>query len=438
MTDSSQPVPLNGNPALKTCDACHRLYADDGGFCPIDGQKLTPVADATVPTDPNDKRLGTTLCDGRYQIWRTVADGGMGRVYQAIDNKENRSVALKILHSDVAMDSVAVARFKREFECSAALPHDYIVEVLAFEKTEDGSFALVMEYLEGEELRMLLKREKVLAPERLVRMLSQTAIGLAEAHDRKVVHRDLKPDNVFLCGAREGDRSKILDFGSVRDNSAGAKKLTVMGTTIGSPYYMAPEQAQALPSLDHRADVWSMAAIAYECLTGTVPFVGSNGPMILLAILSEEPRPPSEVGAIYRVPKTLDAVMEDALAKNADIRLPSVGALADRIGRAFGLEGNHAEWAVTPQDELATRIRAGVKGAIARYEEERARIPDTSAMDAAFQTEDPFKAGSAGGPAAFSDDLVMGVPKGTPKWIFAAVGGAAILIGVVVALLFSR
>jgi serine/threonine-protein kinase len=423
---------------LKTCDACHRLYADDGGFCPIDGQKLTPTAEAVVPTDPHDKRLGSTLCEGRYQIWRTVADGGMGRVYQAIDSKENRSVALKILHSDVATDAVAVARFKREFECSAALPHDYIVEVLAFEKTEDGSFALVMEYLEGEELRMLLKREKVLSPERLVRMLSQTALGLAEAHNRKIVHRDLKPDNVFLCGASEGDRSKILDFGSVRDNSAGAKKLTVMGTTIGSPYYMAPEQAQALPSLDHRADVWSMAAIAYECLTGTLPFVGSNGPMILLAILSEEPRPPSEVGAMYRVPKTLDRVMEDALAKNPDIRIPSVGALADRIGHAFGLEGDHAEWATTPQEELAARIRAGVRGAIARYEEEQARVPDTSAMDAAFRTEDPFKAGSAGGPAAFSDDLVMGVPKGTPKWIFAAVGGAAIVLGVVVALLFAR
>src|SRR6185369_14989284 len=117
--------------------------------------------------------------------------------------------------------------------------------------------------------------------------------------------------------------AKILDFGSVRDNSAGAKKLTVMGTTIGSPFYMAPEQAQALPSLDHRADVWSMAAIAYECLTGTVPFIGNNGPMILLAILNDDPRPPSEVGAMFRVPKTLDPVMEAALAKNPDNRLPS-------------------------------------------------------------------------------------------------------------------
>jgi serine/threonine protein kinase len=295
-----------------------------------------------------------------------------------------------------------------------------------------------MEYLEGEELRMLLKREKVLSPERLVRMLSQTAIGLAAAHDRKIVHRDLKPDNVFLCGTHEGDRSKILDFGSVRDNSVGAQKLTVIGTTIGSPYYMSPEQAQALPSLDHRADVWSMAAITYECLTGTVPFIGSNGPAILVAILSEEARPPSAAGAIYRVPTTLDPVMEDALAKSADHRLASVGALADRVGRAYGLEGDHVEWATISQEDLGARIRAGVRGAVARHEEERARIPDTNAMDAAFRTEDPFKAGSAGGPAAFSDDLVMGVPKGTPGWIFAAVGAVAILVGVVVALLFTR
>jgi serine/threonine protein kinase len=423
---------------LKTCDACHRLYPDDGGFCPIDGQKLTSAAAATMPSDPLDPRLGSTLCGGRYQIWRTVADGGMGRVYQANDTRENRGVALKILHSDVATDAVAVARFKREFACSAALPHDYIVEVLAFEKTEDGSFALAMEYLEGEELRMLLKREKVLPPERLVRMLSQTAIGLAAAHERKIVHRDLKPDNIFLCGTNEGDRTKILDFGSVRDNSVGAQKLTVIGTTIGSPYYMSPEQAQALPSLDQRADVWSMAAITYECLTGTVPFIGSNGPAILVAILGDEARPPSEAGAMYRVPRTLDPVMEDALAKSADIRLPSVGALADRVGRAYGLEGDHVEWATVPQEELGARIRAGVRGAVARYEEERARIPDTNAMDAAFRTEDPFKAGSAGGPSAFSEDLVMGVPKGTPSWLLAAVGAVAILVGVVVALLLTR
>ena len=347
----------------------------------------------------------------------------MGRVYQALDKQVDRGVALKILHPDVAQDTVQVERFKREFACSAALPHDYIVDVLAFEKTEDGSYALVMEYLEGEELRTLLKREKVLKPERVVRMLSQTAIGLSAAHDRKVVHRDLKPDNIFLCGSREGDQTKILDFGSVRDNSAGAKKLTVMGTTIGSPFYMSPEQAQALPELDHRADVWSMAAIAYECLTGKLPFAGNSGPSILLAILSNDPPPPSEVGKAHGVPPTLDPVMEEALAKPVAIRVPTMGALADRIGHAYGLEGSHAAWARTPPEELGARIQAALPALVQRHLAAQPKV-SVAGMD------DAFKAGSEGGPGSISDDVVMGVPsgKGLPVWIFAAIG-ALLLAG---------
>lgn len=415
---------------MKTCQSCHRLYPDDGGFCPVDGKPLAPTAEVQPPSDPEDKRVGSTLCGGRYQIWRRVADGGMGRVYQALDRQVQRSVALKILHSDVAQDDVAVERFKREFECSAALPHDYIVEVLAFEKTEDQSYALVMEYLEGEELRTLLKREKVISPERVVRMISQTALGLAAAHERKIVHRDLKPDNVFLCGSKEGDQTKLLDFGSVRDNSAGAKKLTVMGTTIGSPFYMSPEQAQALPELDHRADVWSMAAIAYECLTGTIPFKGNTGPAILLAILSHDPAQPSEVGKAFSVPASLDPVIEHALAKNPQIRTPSMAALADAVGHAYGLVGDHREWARASQEELAIRIRDGLPAALARHAEEKAK-PSLKAMD------DAFKAGSAGGPpgGAFVEDMVMGVPSGLPRWIYAAAAGALTLIAIVAFLL---
>src|SRR5690606_31722257 len=197
-----------------------------------------------------------------------VADGGMGRVYEALDMQQRRSVALKVLHQDIVRDDVSVERFKREFEVSALLPHDHIVEVIDFQPTTDGSYALMMEFLYGEELRATLKRESVLPPARIVRMFSQVAIGLDEAHARKMVHRDLKPDNVFLCQTAEGDVVKILDFGSLKDKTDNAKKLTVMGTTIGSPYYMAPEQAQGLDTLDLRADVWALAAILYECVTG--------------------------------------------------------------------------------------------------------------------------------------------------------------------------
>ncbi len=411
---------------MKACQACHRLFPDDGRFCPVDGKELTGTAETEPPSDPEDKRVGATFCAGRYQIWRRVADGGMGRVYQALDKQEGRSVALKILHPEVATDPVAVERFKREFESSASLPHDHIVDVLAFEKTEDNSYALVMEYLEGEELRTLLKREKVVRPERVIRMLSQSAVALQAAHDKKVVHRDLKPDNIFLCGSHEGDRTKILDFGSVRDNSAGAKKLTVMGTTIGSPFYMSPEQAQALPELDHRADVWSMAAIAYECLTGKLPFSGTTGPAILLAILSNDPTPASEVGKDHGVPPTLDPVIEEALAKAAAIRLPTMGALADRVGQAYGLEGSHLDWAKTSQDEIAARIQAALPATVERYLASRPK-------DGGKSMDDAFKAGSDGGPSAFGDDLVMGMPsKGAPKWLFAAIAGAVLLVAVVV------
>src|SRR5262249_33251134 len=151
---------------------------------------------------------------------------------------------------------------------------------------------------------------------------------------RNLVHRDLKPDNLFLCGTREGDIVKLLDFGSVKDKSMTAKKLTVMGTTIGSPFYMAPEQAQGLETLDARADVWALAAIAYECITGSVPFKGINGPSILLAILTQDPKPPTEAGkgGSVPIPPGLDDVIEVALAKNPNIRTKSVGQLADAIG----------------------------------------------------------------------------------------------------------
>ncbi len=419
---------------MKACAACNRLFPDDGGYCPVDGQRLGPVAEARIPTDPEDRRVGATLCKGRYQIWRVVADGGMGRVYQALDLRAERSVALKILHTDVALDEVSLERFRREFELSSALPHDHIVDVHAFEETEDRSFALVMEYLQGEELRTLLKREKVMPPERVIRMVSQLAIGLSAAHERKVVHRDLKPDNIFLVGTSEGDLVKILDFGSVRDNNEGAKKLTVVGTTIGSPFYMAPEQAQGLLSLDHRADVWSLAAIVYECLTGKVPFAGSTGPAILLAILTDEHAPPSVAGKDHKVPRTLDPVMEEALAKSVDARIPTVAALADRLGQAYGLEGTHLDWARTPPEELAVKIAERLPAVIARHEEAAAARGDAKSP----LSDVPFRAGSEGGPAAFTEDVVMGVPQGPPRWLVPAIAGAAVLVGVIVAVLIAR
>jgi eukaryotic-like serine/threonine-protein kinase len=421
---------------VNTCTGCHRLYPDDGGFCPIDGQRLLPLSEAARPSDPQDRRLGTVICGNRYQLWRTIADGGMGRVYEAVDLRHMRNVAVKILHADIAEDPVHCERFKREFECSASLPHDHIVEVFDFQRTEDNSYALVMEYLEGEELRMLLRREKVIAPERVIRMLSQVAIALAEAHRRKVVHRDLKPDNIFLVGHDGGDLVKVLDFGSVRDNSEGAKKLTAVGTTIGSPFYMSPEQAQALASLDHRADVWSLAAITYECLTGKLPFEGKNGPVILLAIISKHPVPPSVAGAAYQVPPTLDRVIDDALAKDPDDRIATIGELADRVGAAFGLQGSHRSWAQAPQSELGERIRQALPAMLARSE---AGPPAQTlgAMDEAFAAGRHAPIQQPAGDA-FPEDVAMGVPAALPGWVLPAIIGGVIVVFGLIGFLIAR
>jgi serine/threonine-protein kinase len=363
-----------------------RVFPDDAGFCPVDGTSLQHASMVPIANPENDARLGTRLCN-RYELRRVVADGGMGRVYEGIDKQNQTKVAVKVLHDDVSKDDVSLERFKREYEISSQLPHDHIVKVMDFQRDEiSGVWLLVMEFLDGEELRFILKREKSLEPSRLVRMLAQTAIGLDEAHNRQFVHRDLKPDNLFLCGTREGDNLKILDFGSVKDKNKDAKKLTVLGTTIGSPYYMAPEQAQGLETLDARADVFALAAITYECITGTVPFTGNNGPSILLAILTKDPEPVSSksASAKYPIPKALDDVLEEALAKNPNIRTKSVGDFATQVGHGYGLTGDHKTWARVPLAELTREI-----GEASR----RAPVAPAPRMEAAadpFAAPDPF------------------------------------------------
>jgi len=437
---------------MKACSICGRLYPDDAGFCPVDGSQLSSATQVPVLADSQDARIGQLLCN-RYQVRRVVADGGMGRVYEALDMQARRNVALKVLHPDVSRDQIAVERFKREFEVSKLLPHDHIVEVLDFQPTTDGSYVLVMEFLYGEELRATLKREQVILPARMVRMLSQVAVGLDGAHARKFVHRDLKPDNLFLCQTSDGDTAKVLDFGSAKDKGESAKKLTVMGTTIGSPFYMAPEQAQGLDTLDQRADVWALAAIIYECVVGRVPFIGNNGPSILLEILTKEPMAPSEAakGQKFPVPPTLDRVMAHALKKNAGLRIASVGALADAVGAAYGLTGNHLEWAKTSETELKARIDQAMPALLAAAPAPRAASVADSFFGESDSLEamgDPFAAAgasavAAGNPVALPpdnpppSDYIAGVPKASKNTLLiVAVGGGALLVGIALVIVF--
>jgi serine/threonine protein kinase len=359
-----------------------------------------------------------------------------------------------VLHAEVANDDVAVERFKREFEVSAQLSSVHIVDVLDFRPTPEGSFALIMEFLHGEELRSALKRERYLTPERVVRLLSQVALGLDEAHAKNLVHRDLKPENLSLCQTHDGDRVKVLDFGSARDNTTTAKKLTVMGTTIGSPYYMPPEQAQGLDSLDRRADVWALGAIAYECLTGEVPFKGVNGPSILLEILTKEPLPPSQLAdsAKAEIPSGVDAAVLRALKKPVGLRTASAGQLADDVGHGYGLEGDHQRWALATEQELGQTIAAHLSALM-----DASTAPRATATDAFFGEREGLgisvpppsstSAEAAAIPPAPPMPVLIEPPVSSmrlpasmlnrPAWITTLlVAATALLAGVLLALLF--
>ena len=430
---------------MRACRVCGRLYPDDARFCPIDGQGLYSATQVPVSGDDTSGRVGQVLFE-RYQVRRIIADGGMGRVYEALDLVAQRHVAIKVLHAEVASDPVAVERFKREFEVSAQLSSMHVVDVLDFRATSDGSHALIMEFLYGEELRATLRRERLLNPERVVRLLSQVALALDEAHDKNLVHRDLKPENLFLCQTSEGDIVKVLDFGSVRDNAASAKKLTVMGTTIGSPYYMPPEQAQGLEALDRRADVWALGAITYECLTGEVPFKGINGPSILLEILTKQPLSPSSVPSASRrdIPRGVDDAVLRSLQKMAGLRTPSAGQLADDVGRGYGLDGDHNDWAVTSEEQLGRLILARLPALMEHATVPRAARSVTEAFfgDSALGASAPPAIESVVPPRlvvapSHASSALPASMLNRPAWVAPAlVAAAALVAGVVLALLF--
>src|SRR5215510_11732684 len=165
------------------------------------------------------------------------------------------------------------------------MSHANIVKVIEFGATEDSSSFMTMEYLEGEELGQLLRRESKVETPRLLRIVCQIALALDYAHSFGFIHRDLKPDNIFLCRGEGGETVRILDFGSVKLQMDTGPKLTAFGTTLGSPYYMSPEQAMGKQDVDQRTDVFALAAITYEALTGKIAFEAINVAQILMKII---------------------------------------------------------------------------------------------------------------------------------------------------------
>jgi serine/threonine-protein kinase len=317
-------------------------------FCGEDG---TITVQDQSPND-FDGRLGKRI--GGYIAVARVADGAMGRVFEGRHPETKARVAIKALHSDVARDNIAVERFKREYESSTELNHPYVVKVLESGVTEGGAPFLTMEYLEGAELGKVLGRGQLFAPARIVRVICQAALALEHAHSFGFIHRDLKPDNIFLCSTEDGDEVRVLDFGSVKLQLEMGAKLTAMGTTVGSPFYMSPEQAMGRADVDQRTDVFALGAILYEMLTDRVAFDAPNIAKILLRIMKDTPAPPSSINPACN--RALDAVVDKALRKDKEERYASTRELAQALIEAYGLTGSVEEWAKRPQAEVVKAL----------------------------------------------------------------------------------
>ena len=266
---------------------------------------------------------------GRYELGRVLGAGGMATVYLADDRLLERQVAVKVLNSSYAQDSLAVARFRAEACTAARLSHPNIVAV--FDSGSDaGVHYLVMEYVPGQSLAELLRRHGPLPPRRAAELTSQVCAALAAAHTRGVVHRDVKPGNVLLGG---DGRLKVADFGIAK--AAAAPALTGDGMVLGTAAYLSPEQAKGEP-VDLRSDVYALGCVLYELLTGAPPFgSAADSPPVAVAIrqVSEPPEPPSRRNP--RIPAPLDAVVLTAMAKQPGQRYQSTQAMHGDLARVL-------------------------------------------------------------------------------------------------------
>jgi eukaryotic-like serine/threonine-protein kinase len=240
------------------------------------------------------------IIDGKYRIVRLIGEGGMGAVYEGENTRIHRRVAIKVLLAAVAEQGEAVARFEREAQAAGRIGSEHIVEVLDLGTLPNGDRYLVMEFLDGEGLGSRIKNRGRLTAQELAPIASQLMEGLAAAHGAGIIHRDLKPDNVFLLRTRGGkaDFVKLLDFGISKFSALSGDSgfsMTRTGAVMGTPYYMAPEQAKGSRELDHRVDIYATGVILYEALTGQVPFNADTFNELLFKIVLEEPRPLGQI-----------------------------------------------------------------------------------------------------------------------------------------------
>jgi serine/threonine-protein kinase len=292
-----------------TCSHCGYEHPAGTTVCPKTQERMS------VPG-----LIGTRL--DRYQVLKLLGAGGFGSVYRAQHVHTDAVVALKVLKRALNADQAMLDRFLREAKAAASVGSEHIVRVLDAGVATDGTAFLAMELLDGWDLKELLAREGPFDAARLVGLMGQVLDGLSAAHAKGIVHRDMKPANVFVVKKGDADFVKLLDFGISKMQSAGdVQGLTMTGVAMGTPAYMAPEQFFDARNVDGRADVYSVAAMLYELLGGRLPFDAQSYADLIVKVRTESAKPLSTLAPT--LPAALAAAVDKGLAREKDARWPS-------------------------------------------------------------------------------------------------------------------
>lgn len=281
------------------------------------------------PELPADANVGRIIAE-RYQLLGVIGEGGMSTVYRVHDAVLDKTLALKMLRKEFALNETSIKRFEQEARAVRSLTHPHLATVYDHGRTEDGSPYLVMDYIEGDSLSQLLKKEIFLDIPRALAISLQICTAVSYAHEHGVIHRDLKPDNIILTNAgTDFDFVKLIDFGIAKlesDNGLTTQRVTQTGEIFGSPLYMSPEQCMGYP-LDVRSDVYSLGCVMYELVTGKPPLAGENPVQTIFKHLNEMPAPLSVEFKQLNIPRGFEVLVMKALQKKPEDRYQTVDDL---------------------------------------------------------------------------------------------------------------
>ena len=317
------------------------------------GGARPPGRDADASgSDESKTTVDGALLEGAYRVFRVVGEGGMGTVYEGLQLRLNKRVAIKVMSRELAANPEALARFRREAEVTSSIGHPHIVHVTDFGNTPTGEPFMVMEFLDGEDLESRLRRVGRLVPAAALHVVKQVASALTATHEQGVVHRDLKPANIYLLNvAGEVDFVKVVDFG-ISKVRAAVTRLTQASVVMGSPQYMSPEQALGrVDEIDLRTDEWALASITWEMLSGRCPFTGEDVASLLYQVVHENP--PSFTAMVPGLGPEVEEVLRMALAKNRAERFASIGAFARALESA--ISGSMPSYEPTPAPQLVSQ-----------------------------------------------------------------------------------